>query len=162
MVRLRRCRDLFQPRERRHSDGGIDSKQLVELSDLLGGDRGEQSIRGTFAGAGAPSNGGALEHRRCREKDLLGAKGSDGAGNDRRTSVGAPGGCAAASIIKGRSAAVGSRIPNIAAKARPWSVIVWDRRAYSVNAVAGISSCTASQATRPSTGSSICARTTPG
>jgi hypothetical protein len=41
MVRLRRCRDLFQPRERRHSDGGIDSKQLVELSDLLGGDRGE-------------------------------------------------------------------------------------------------------------------------
>jgi hypothetical protein len=32
--------------------------------------------------------------------------------------------CAAASIIKGRSAAVGSRIPNIAAKARPWSVIV--------------------------------------
>jgi hypothetical protein len=92
MVRLRRCRNIFQPGERRHSDGGIDSKQLVKFGDLRGGDGVEQGIRGTFAGAGAPGNGGALDHRRRREKDLLGAKGSDGAGHDRLASVGVPGG----------------------------------------------------------------------
>jgi hypothetical protein len=48
-------------------------------------DRGqpiEQGIRGTFAGAGAAGNGGALDHCGCGEKNLLSTKGSDRAGND--------------------------------------------------------------------------------
>jgi hypothetical protein len=88
---LWRCRNVFQPGERRHANGGIDSKQLVEFGDLLGGDGIEQGIRGTFAGAGAAGNGGALDHCGCGEKNLLGTKGGDRAGNDRLAPVGAPG-----------------------------------------------------------------------
>ena len=70
--------------------------------------------------------------------------------------------CAAASIMRGRSAETASRIPKAAARMRAWSVIVCGRRAYSANAVAGISRWAAIQVTRASTGSSIFGSARPG
>ena len=63
VVRLGRHRHGLEPGER----GGrlrIGHQQPLELGELRVGDASEHRIRRALAGAGAPGDGGALDHRR--------------------------------------------------------------------------------------------------
>ena len=92
VVRLRRDRRVPQPCEWRRSCRRIDGKEAIKFGELLARDAPKQDIRGTLAGAGPASNGSSLDHGRRRKNDLLSAKGSDNAGDNRLTSIGAPSG----------------------------------------------------------------------
>ena len=92
VVRLRRDRRVPQPREWRRPGRRIDGEESIEFDELFARDASKQGVRGALAGPGAAGNGGPLDHGRRRKNDLLGAEGSDNAGGDRLTSIGAPSG----------------------------------------------------------------------
>jgi hypothetical protein len=67
--------------------------------------------------------------RRRRENDLCGPQRCDDAGDNRRGPIRAQADCAAASIMKGRSALLGGRKPSVVASLSAWLVIVCGRAA---------------------------------
>ena len=83
-----------------------------------GGCTGEEGVRGALAGTRASRSGRALDHCWRRQNDLVCEESSDDAGNDRLPAVSAPGACAVASIMNGRSGETAGRMPRISAKKR--------------------------------------------
>ena len=107
-----RCRGIPQPGEWRRRERRIGYEQRVEFSKLRGGRsaskasaarlraraRPAMAVRSTTAGA---------------ENDLCGPQRCDDAGDNRRARSVLQADCAAASIMKGRSALLGGRKPSV-------------------------------------------------